>query len=513
MTLFNDVPSFAGLDGDEATAYIDIARSVAENTAAGMPVGEPVSATDPDGDLLFYELLDSPDLADEGGRARFTIDGLSGQIRVGRALGADPDETEDEDSTALAGDPRLPEGEDAGDAGNGEYVLRVRASDPSIASATVNVIVTVTEVNEAPAFDEKAPRVLRVRENEDPPVLMVGHGNVPVDAGTYAVTDQDGRVSGPGGYDDTTYTYSVSGADGDDLAFDSTGILGFVAGHQPDFEDRSSYSITVVARSGEGPRRLTATLDLTIEVADGEDPGLVLLSQRQPQVGIDIYAAVTDDDGGVAIRGWTWERSDEVTVNGRSIPSAECRDDHGTPGIDVVSGWIPIAGASTAVYAPTLADAGRCLRATATYTDNMGSADDHATGVLEVPVRGSGPAGDDRQHDGGFVNAAPAFPSDSTSRNVAENTEAGRSIGEPVRARDDDDDLLIYALGGPDAASFEISRNGGRLMTKAALNYEVRSSYEVVVTVTDPFGATDSIVVTIKVTDEDDPAVIKVQNE
>ena len=32
-----------------------------------------------------------------------------------------------------------------------------------------------------------------------------------------------------------------------------------------------------------------------------------------------------------------------------------------------------------------------------------------------------------------------------------------------------------------------------------------------VVTVTDPFGATDSIVVTINVTDEDDPAVIRLK--
>ena len=69
---------------------------------------------------------------------------------------------------------------------------------------------------------------------------------------------------------------------------------------------------------------------------------------------------------------------------------------------------------------------------------------------------------------------------------------------------------LIYTLGGEDAESFSISRNTGQLMTKAALNYEDSSSYTVVVTATDPFGAMDSIVVTINVTDEDDPAVIRV---
>ena len=43
------------------------------------------------------------------------------------------------------------------------------------------------------------------------------------------------------------------------------------------------------------------------------------------------------------------------------------------------------------------------------------------------------------------------------------------------------------------------------------LDYEARSSYMMVVTVTDPFGATDSIAATICVTDEDDPAVIRVK--
>ena len=519
-TLFDAVPSFADQDDDESTSYIDVARSVAENTAVDMPIGEPVSATDADEDILFYELLDSPDLENEDGVARFTIDSLSGQIRVGKELGADPGETEDEDSTVLTGAPALPDDEDADEENNGEYVLRVRVSDPSTASATVNVIVRVTEVNEAPAFDDDAPTLLSVVENADLPVITIGHRGLPVDADTYAVADQDGSVTGPDGYDDTTYTYSVSGADRDDFAFDPTGKLTFITGHEPDFEDQSSYSITVVAHSGEGSRRLSTALDVTIEVVDGEDPGVVVLSQRQPEVGVAVHATTSDDDGGVTIKRWMWELSDEVAVNDRGAPSAECRDDPDTPGIDPVGGWTMIAGASAAVYAPKLADVGRCLRATAVYTDNVGRAEEQATGVLEVPVGRHGSSGAGQASDSGFVNAAPLFPdqdfttegvqSDMTSREAPENTEAGRSIGAPVRAHDDDGDLLIYTLSGADAPSFDIGRNNGQLKTKAPLNYEARNSYTVVVTATDPFGATDSIVVTINVTDEDDPAEITV---
>ena len=530
-TLFNAAPSFADQDDDESTSYVDVARSVSENTAVDMPIGEPVSATDADEDILFYELLDTPDLEDGDGDARFTIDSLSGQIRVGKELGADPgeteddaDEREDEDSTVLTGAPALPGNEVADNAGNSEYVLRVRVSDPSTALATVNVIVTVTEVNEPPAFKDEAPTLLSVVERAglpDIPDITVGHDGSPIDAGTYAVTDQDGIVTGPDGYDDTNYTYSVLGADLDVLAFDS-GILTFRTGHEPDFEDQSSYSITVVAHSGEGSRRLLAALDVTIEVVDGEDAGAVVLSQRQPEVGIAVHATASDDDGGVTIRRWMWELSEEVTVSARGTPSAECRDDPATPGIDAVreDGWTLIAGASAAVYAPKPADVGRCLRAVAVYTDNVGRGEERATGVLEVPVGRHGSSDAGQASDGGFVNAAPAFPdqdfstegdqSDRTSREVAENTKAGRNIGAPVSAQDEDDDLLIYTLGGADVASFGIGRNNGQLKTKAPLNYEARNSYTVVVTATDPFGAMDSIVVTINVTDEDDPPVITV---
>ena len=61
-------------------------------------------------------------------------------------------------------------------------------------------------------------------------------------------------------------------------------------------------------------------------------------------------------------------------------------------------------------YTPTLADVGRCLRATAVYTDNIGNANDEAMGVLEVPARVGHASDTDQQRDSGFVNAAPVFP-------------------------------------------------------------------------------------------------------
>ncbi len=512
-TLANAAPSFADQDGDESTTHIDVARSVPENTAMGTAIGDPVTATDPDEDILFYELLDTPDLADEDGHARFAIDRLTGQMRVGKVLGADDGEREDEDASTLTGTPTLPGDGEAAAAANSEYVLRVRVSDPSTASATVNVIVKVTEVNEPPAFvDENAPTLLRVRENQKDdagnpvlPILSLEDGARPVHDRAFAATDQD---SG-----DTPISYTLSGVDRGAFAIDDDGNLAFRTGHQPDFEDKSSYSITVVARSGTGERRLSASLDVTIWVANAEDPGELSLSQRQPQVGFKIEATLKDPDGVVAITRWVWERSDEIAVNGDGTPSVTCREYTG--------GWAPIYGAMSSVYAPKPADVGRCLRVSVVYTDDLDDADQRATGVLEVPARGPRPDTEDNSEpepDGGFVNAAPVFPdqdfftpgvqSDRTTREVAENTKASQPIGDPVRADDADDDLLIYTLGGEDAGHFRISRNDGQLKTKAELNFEERNSYTVVVTATDPFGAAASIVVTINVTDEDDPPVI-----
>ena len=89
-TLSNAAPSLASQDRDGDALVV---RSIRENTAVGRNVGRAISATDSDDDILFYELLDTPDLRDSDGVARFTIDSRSGQIRVGKVLERTPART------------------------------------------------------------------------------------------------------------------------------------------------------------------------------------------------------------------------------------------------------------------------------------------------------------------------------------------------------------------------------------------------------------------------------------
>ena len=76
-------------------------------------------------------------------------------------------------------------------------------------------------------------------------------------------------------------------------------------------------------------------------------------------------------------------------------------------------------------------------------------------------------------------------------------------MGAPVTAADPDGDALTYSLGGADAGSFSIGGSTGRITVGSGttLDYETRTSYTVVVTATDPSGESDTISVTINVTD------------
>ena len=102
-------------------------------------------------------------------------------------------------------------------------------------------------------------------------------------------------------------------------------------------------------------------------------------------------------------------------------------------------------------------------------------------------------------------NNPPVFTDGSnTTRSVAENTAAGQNIGNAIAATDADNHTLTYSLGGTNAASFDIVSSSGQLQTKAALDYETKTSYTVTVTAYDGNSGADIITVTIDVTD--DPA-------
>ena len=307
-------------------------------------------------------------------------------------------------------------------------------------SASDSITIPVADANAAPEF-AAATATHEVAENM-PSGTLIGS---PITA-----TDPNGD----------NLTYRVSGADAASFIVDDDGQLETSASFN--YEAKRSYSVTIMATDPEG---LSGSIGVTVNVTNVDEGGMVSLSPSQPSVGTPITASVTDPDSDV-LTGMTYRWSHSTAMNGT---------------------FTPYAAETTARFTPRAADVDRYLRVTVSYNDVHGAQTESATTEMAV-----------------IMNVAPAFSSETATRSVAENTAAGMNIGAPVMATDDDNDTLRYMLSGTDAASFDIGMSTGQLMTKATLDYETKMSYMVTVTATDPDGASDSITVTIMVTDVDE---------
>ena len=110
---------------------------------------------------------------------------------------------------------------------------------------------------------------------------------------------------------------------------------------------------------------------------------------------------------------------------------------------------------------------------------------------------------------GSVSNSAPVFADAGATREFNEtigSTEVATAsnIGAVVTATDTDNDTLAYTLEGADADKFEIVSSSGQITTKAneRYDYEARASYSVTVKADDNRGGTDTIAVTLDVTDQ-----------
>ena len=262
-----------------------------------------------------------------------------------------------------------------------------------------------------------------------------------------------------------TPAYTLGGTDATFFDIDtSTGQLQTQAAL--DYETRNRYTVTVTASDGT----LTATVHVTVTVTNIDEAGTVTLSTNQLPARAEITAALTDPDKGVTGTVWQWERSSDGNTD-----------------------WAGI-GTGSPSYTPVDGDVGYHLRATASYADGHGPGKTaQAASTLAVQAG---------------ANRPPKLDPATATREVPENTEAGRNIGAPVTANDPDTgDTLTYTLEGPDADSFDIDSASGQIQTKSGVTYdhEIKSSYSVTVKADDNNGGTATIDVTITVADVNEP--------
>ena len=315
--------------------------------------------------------------------------------------------------------------------------------------------------NLPPVFDDGSSVTLEVPENAaaganvgDPVSAMDDNGDTPI--------------------------YGLVGTDASKFGIDSeTGQITVQNDDVLDFESRDSYGAQVRVRDGKDVDGIAETdevwdtyIQVTIDVTNVEEAGAVELSSDEPMVEETVTASLTDPDGSIANLTWQWQTA--ATADSQT--------------------WTSITDATSASYIPAVSDAGKHLRAQASYDDGEGTGK-QATAVSSSAV--TRPA-----------NEPPTFDEEATTtRSLQENADAGVRVGAVVSATDPEDDELTYSMAaGSDAANFSIDPSSGRLEVApgAQLDYESDHTLQVELQVSDGKDAAhnqdDSVDATITVT-------------
>ena len=222
---------------------------------------DPVMATDMSGttnDTLTYTL---------GGRdeAMFRVRSDTGHIEVGTGTKLDYEKKK-------------------------SYMVTVTATDPSLVSATIDVTINVTDVNEPPDIAGEDNLTKEFRENLTSTIE------------TFRATDPERRPvywslkQNDNDYpDDQYFTISSSGAlsfnEGRDFENQPTGITG------------NKYKVIIVA-SDDAPNIGNANTEaanpserkFTVQVINVNETGSVTVNQRYPEVGVAVTATLMDGD-------------------------------------------------------------------------------------------------------------------------------------------------------------------------------------------------------------------------
>ena len=483
-------------------------RFVPENSPVGTDVVGPFSATDPDGDTLNYTLGDG---ADAGS---FTIDGSTGQI-----------------STAVVLDYET----------KNSYTVTVTATDSGSLTDTIAVIISVTDVGLP-----EAPDAPTVTETAGSTTSLDVSWTAPSSDATIADYDVQYRAGSTGGF--TSWSH-----DGDGTSTVITGLT-----------DGTSYEVQVRAQNSEGPGDWSASGIGTTTRANHSPafPGLITsrsVAEGQPAsaaVGGPVSAA--DPDQGDTLT-YTLSGPDEASFtigsNGQistavvldyetksfhgvvvtatdtagasatitvfiSVTNVDPPDAPGAPTVTATAGstmsldvsWTaPSSDAAIADY-----DVQYRAGSTGGFTPWSHDGDDTSTVITgladgtsyEVQVRAQNSEGPGDWSASGIgttsrANHSPVFGEGTTAeRFVPENSPVGTDVVGPFSATDPDGDTLNYTLGdGADAGSFTIDGSTGQISTAVVLDYETKNSYTVTVTATDSGSLTDTIAVTINVTE------------
>ena len=349
------------------------------------------------------------------------------------------------------------------------YTVTVSVSDGNGGSDTITVTITITDVveNVAPVFTDGATTTRSIAEN------------------TAAGTNIGSPVAATDANTSDTLTYTLTGTEAASFSIVSTsGQLQTKSALN--YERKNSYTVTVSVSDGNGG---SDSITVTINITN-------VLNEGTQQSNVNVAPVFTD--------GATTTRSiAENTAAGTNIGSPVAATDANTSdtltytltGTEAASFSIVSTSGQLQTKSALNYERKNSYTVTVSVSDGNGGSDSITVTINITNVLNEGT----QQSN---VNVAPVFTDGATTtRSIAENTAAGTNIGSPVAATDaNTSDTLTYTLTGTEAASFSIVSTSGQLQTKSALDYKTKTSYTVTVTVSDGNGGTDSIAVTINIT-------------
>ena len=356
--------------------------------------------------------------------------------------------------------------------------------------------------------------------NNNPPVFTEGNSTTrSVSENMPSYTKFGAAVSATDTDTEDTLTYRLGGTDAASFDIDdrsgqleTTSVL--------DYETKSSYSVTVSVSDGnDGKDSITVTIDVT----DVDETSITPVNQRTQQVQDAIVEAVYDVDSADAVTPAHLTVITYLSLSFQGITSLKSGDFSGLTALTELE-----------LYGNSISDISPLEDLTALTHLYLGDNSISDVSVLEDltaleslylsgnPISDYAPlrtlktaienAGNSIYIDIDINNNPPVFTEgNSTTRSVSENMPSYTKIGAAVSATDTDtEDTLTYRLDGTDEVSFDIDRTSGQLETTSVLDYEIKSSYSVTVSVFDGNGGKDSITVTINVTDVDETSIAPV---
>ncbi|MYJ01563.1 MAG: hypothetical protein F4102_04625, partial [Chloroflexi bacterium] len=512
----NNAPSF--------NAGLPTSISVAENTASGVNIGSPFTATDPDtGDTLTYWLPGTD-------ASSFSIVSTNGQIQTSAGLNFE---------------------------GKSSYSVIVNVRDSKDATGntdtasddTHSLTISVSNVNEPPAIGavllsgerrEGTPtsEILATYNASDPDSDQLIWSLSGPDAGDFTIGSGNGELrfanvpdfESPADQDgNNVYNVTVQVRDGknseggSDSAIDdtvavtievvnvneapditttgtnfttisrpentaTTAVLQTYAADEPETFDALTWTLTgpdaarfAIADHGDGQvdLKFSAVHDYENPTDVGTDNVYnVTVQVRDSKINTPGNTngnadTMTDDFINVVVTVTNVDEPGTVTITGMESGgetlTASVTDIDGTPtsvswqwalGASASGPFAPISGATSSTYTTVAVDVNRYLRATASYTDPQGSGKSANAVTGQIGASNNEPE---------FDETSPA------SREVPENSGGGVNVGTPIAATDDDGDSLTYSFGtGGDEGKFTIEAGTGQIKTKAGqtFNYE-----------------------------------------